>query len=102
MEFECKAGNTPTIFNEVMTVINTEYDITIPAETVRLTVQQRGAHTVRIAFVTGKVAGSTAPFYTLKSGDVLEISDVTCFSEVLYLASPDVGSIVEVITWSVK
>jgi hypothetical protein len=54
--------------NLTLTEANTEYSLTLSENAVAFTMQARTAADVRFAFVSGKVAGSTAPYATLKAG----------------------------------
>lgn len=62
---------TPVVVNIAMASDNTEYptgghDL---SGYKRFEFQNRGASAIRFAFETGKVAGSTAPYMTLKGGE---------------------------------
>jgi len=58
----------PYIYNVVMTLADTEYSQTLPAACTRFLIQMRENDTAfRIAFVTGKVAAPTAPYYTVQA-----------------------------------
>jgi hypothetical protein len=59
---------TPTPYNVTLTNANTEYSQALPANCRKFEFQARTEATVRLAFVTGKVAASTAPYMTLKAG----------------------------------
>lgn len=91
----------PEIQNITLTNANTEYPCTITRARF-IQIQTRTAVDTRFAFETGKVAGSTNPFATVKSGSVFscvppefnEVMDAT-----LYLANGSAGSVVEVIVW---
>ena len=54
-----------------------------------------------MAFVTGKVAASTAPFFTLKAGGALAIHELQMADNtMIYLASASAGTIVEIVAGS--
>jgi hypothetical protein len=91
-----------TIQSQTLTLANHEYSVTVPRGTVAIELQAQGAHTVRLAFDTGHVATPTLPYWTVKAGatwfknQLLLIDNLT-----FYLASPDAGTVVEIILWSV-
>ena len=90
------AATTPTVYNETLTVADTEYDVELPANTKELRFRCRTAFDVRFAWVTGKVAAPTAPYLTLPSGRDYS-SDKNNFTGLtLYLASSEAGVVVEI------
>lgn len=94
---------TPDIQNVAMTTLNTEYSIVLPSNCKGFSIQCRTAVDVRFAFVTGKVAGSTSPFFTLKSGQVLNSVDKMALLEAnktIYFGSGTGSIVVEVLTWA--
>lgn len=64
------------IYNVTCTSANTEYSQALPPNVRSFAVQPRTAVDVRMAFVTGKVAGSTAPFFTLKAGGAGDLAAI--------------------------
>ncbi len=90
---------TPTFYNLTMTVADTEYIRALPANTRSLQFQCRTETDARYQFVTGKVATPTAPYSTLKAGDVWYKENMLT-SGSLYLASATAGVIIEIETWS--
>jgi len=90
----------PQAYNLTLTSADTEYSQALPPART-LVIQARTAVDVRIAFETGKVAGSTAPFYTLKSGSVLNIPVLNQAVGVLtlYVASAGTGVVLEVLAF---
>ncbi|MFA5385748.1 MAG: hypothetical protein WC364_14025 [Eubacteriales bacterium] len=88
----------PHIYNVTLTSANTEYSLALPAYSCNVTIQCRTAYDVRVAEVTGKVAGSTAPYWTIKaSGGYFDNNLKT--NKTLYFASAQAGVVVEVIIW---
>jgi len=93
----------PTIYNETLAVADQEYDVTLPANTLRYDIQCRDAQVVRFAFETGKVATPTEPYATLKAGSSFASDHlpqriaVVDAGIVLYFASSTAGAVVEVI-----
>lgn len=51
-----------------LTTHDTEYSLTLPGQVKCIEIQAREASDIRMAFETGKVAGSTDPYMTIKSG----------------------------------
>lgn len=91
---------SPTIHNQTLTNANTEYTISIPGGTKHLSIQCRTAFDVRFAFETGKVAGPTAPYATVKSGAAYTAPEkLAMAASTLYLASAQAGVVVEIVTW---
>lgn len=96
-------AQSPTPFNVTLTSANTEYSQVLPADCRRWSMQCRTAYDVRFAFVTGKVAGSTAPFLTMKSGgnfDDQPLPGESVGTQTVYLASAQAGVVVEILCWS--
>ncbi len=62
------AAFAPTLYNVAITTQDTEYSQVLPADVRVIKVKCRTAADIRFAWVTGKVAASTAPFWTIKSG----------------------------------
>lgn len=83
-----------------LTNANTEYTLTIPANTRRLSFKCRTSYAVRFAFVTGKVATPTDPYQTLPSGAEYSTGDVLLGASTLYLASATAGVVIEAEMWS--
>jgi len=95
-------GRNPTIYNKTLTTANTEYSQVITPGTKKITVQCRTNYAVRIAYETGKVAGSTAPYFTMKSGAVYWEDNLAATMDnpvTIYLASSQAGVIVEILVW---
>lgn len=95
-----------TPLNLTLTDANTEYNLTLPAgcKFASGSVFNSG-RTARVAFryafVTGKVAGPTAPYLTGLAGDFFHTPEKFCAAGlVVYFASASAGAIVEVETWS--
>lgn len=86
----------PNIYN--VDVGTSESSLALPEGTKKVRMQCRTAVDVRYAFVTGKVAGPTAPYATLKSGQVLEADLLWLQGKTLYFAAGS-SVVVEVIAW---
>ncbi len=91
---------TATHYNITLTNANTEYSQALPANCRAFQFQCRTAYDVRYAFVTGKVATPTEPYFTLKAGAIYFKENVKLASVTLYLASATAGVVVEIEAWS--
>lgn len=94
---------TPTIRNVTLTNANTEYSQALAENCRSFSMQARGSADVRFAFETGKVAGATAPFATMKSSGAVsspELFQNNTGALTLYFASGTAGTIVEIVEWS--
>ena len=94
-------ATVPTIYNVPLTVADQEYNQTLSSNCARYDVQCRTGYDVRFAFVTGKVAGPTAPYATLKAGGTFtsEFVPQSATAPTLYLASSQAGVVVEIICY---
>ncbi len=92
---------TPTLYNVTCTVADTEYSQALPANTRSFEFQARTDVAVRYAFVTGKVAGSVAPFMTLKTGDYFYSPPINqgASPSTIYVASSIAGTVVEILVF---
>jgi hypothetical protein len=93
---------TPTPYNLTLTDADTEYSQALPANCRGFEFQARTEAAVRFAFVTGKVAGPTAPYMTLKAGDYYSSPPLNqgASPSTLYLASATAGTVVEILAWT--
>jgi len=91
-----------TVYNLTLTNANTEYSQQLPANCCRYDFQCRTAFDVRYAWVTGKVAGPTAPYMTLKAGGTFtsEFVPQSLGQQTLYFASAQAGVVVEIICYA--
>lgn len=92
--------STPAAYNVTLTNADIEYSQALPANTKGFEFQCRTAYDVRYAFATGKVAGATAPYLTLKAGSEYYKENVKLASTTLYLASAQAGVVVEITAWA--
>lgn len=100
-------ARTPTTYNLTLTNADTEYSQALPANTRQFSIQCRTGYDVRMAFVTGKVATSAAPYATIKANGAYsspESVDVAnslqSASLTLYFASSQAGVVMEIICWT--
>lgn len=91
----------PTSYNVTLTLADTQYSQALPANCKGFEFQARTEVDIRFAFVTGKVAGPTAPYNTLKAGDYYYSGPINqeATPSTVYLASPTAGTVVELIVW---
>lgn len=91
----------PKILNLILTNADTEYSVDLPKGTQYFSVQSRDDKVIRMAFEGGKVAGSTAPFITVKEGAGYNAPERRDFYTTarLYFASPEAGAVVEILAW---
>lgn len=96
------AVTTPASYNVPLTNADTEYSQALPANCRLYEWQCRTEHDVRHAFVTGKVAGSVAPYHTLKAGDYDSSPQINqgASPSTLYFASATAGVVVELKAWT--
>jgi len=88
----------PTVYNLTLTAADTQYQQTF-TNVKSLWFQCRTAADIRYAFVTGKVATPTAPWMTLKSGQVFEEYNISISSFTVYFAGDAGGEVVEIEKW---
>ncbi len=91
---------TPAVYNVTMTDADTEYSQALPANTQRFSLQCLTNFDIRFAFVTGKVAGPAAPYALVRAGMNYFEEQLDLTSTTLYIASPDVAKVAEIIAWS--
>lgn len=89
-----------TAFEVSLATTNTEYPFTFPAGTKGFRLQCRDATDVRVAFVTGKVAGSVSPYHTVKSGTVWPQDKLMFGPVVMYLAATGGSKVVEILCFT--
>ena len=90
-------GQWPQIYNLTLTSADTEYSQAITGVK-KFTVQCRTSFAVRFAYETGKVAGPTAPYQTIKAGAAFWEDDII-INDTLYFASSEAGVIVEILVY---
>lgn len=93
----------PTIQTVQLNVDDQEFSIVLPERTREFTMQPRDSSTVRFAFVTGKVAGPTEPFATMKSGGPFAVERIAGSSvgtiTIFFATSSGTSPFVEVVSW---
>ncbi len=93
-------ATTPVIYNKTMTLADTEYSQALPANTKKYTIQTRDGTAFRMAFVTGKVAAPTEPYFSIGADgfhheDLIEPASLT-----LYFACDEAAKVAEILAWS--
>lgn len=93
-------SKNPQVFNVDLTAQNTEYSQELPAGTTRIRFQCRDGTDIRYAFETGKVATPTAPYMTLKSGQVYDAGRLFLNKGTIYFACGSNSKVVELEAWA--
>ena len=93
-------ATTPVIYNVTMTLADTEYSQALPANTKKYTIQTRDGTAFRMAFVTGKVAAPTEPYFSIGTDgfhheDLIEPAALT-----LFFGCDEAAKVVEILAWS--
>lgn len=93
-------SDTPTEANVSLIIVDTEYSYAIPSGTKSLQFQCRQDRDIRFSFTTGKVAGPTSPYQTLKAGQTYYQDFLSLTGKTIYFATgANAGDVVEVLTW---
>jgi len=97
-----QASQTPTVYNVTMTLQSTEYSLLLPVNCKRFQMHvQDDSAGYQVAFVTGKVAGPTAPYINVLVGGYYYETDLTLPAVTLYFACASAaGKIMEIIAWT--
>lgn len=94
---------TPVIQNVTMTLADTEYSLTLPANTKYFSIQCADGTAMRYAFVTGKVATPTAPYMTLLANGALNTPEKIAVANgalTIYFACGSAGKIAQLLSWT--
>jgi hypothetical protein len=95
------SASTINEYNVVLTAVDTEYSQALPDNCKGIEFVSRGGYPIRYAFTTGKVAGLTSPYFTLRSNCSYENPiTLNLSSKTIYFASDNAGDVVELIAWS--
>jgi hypothetical protein len=91
----------PTIYNVAMTNANTEYSQALPLGCKRYQLGTQDGSAWRLAFVTGKVAAPTAPYYNSLTGEIYwdENLDPNTAQITLYFASGIAAKVMQILVW---
>lgn len=93
-------ADTPVIYNVTMTLADTQYSQALPANTKKYTIQTRDGTAFRIAFVTGKVAAPTEPYFSIGTDGFHQEDLIKPASLTLYFACGEAAKVAEIIAWS--
>ena len=95
---------TPAIYNVTLTAADTEYSQALPAGCKRFSVSIRdgaAANNYRVAFVTGKVATPTAPYFKLPcTAEYYEADILLWDATTIYIAGSNAGDVAQIIAWT--
>jgi hypothetical protein len=92
-------GRTPGIYNVTMTNANTEYSQALTNCKKFIILMRENDTAFRIAFVTGKVATSTVPYFTVPEGSSYDEDNIN-FTGTIYFACASAGKTIQIIAWS--
>lgn len=93
---------TPTIYNLELTLADTEYSQVLTASTKKFSVSiidGQAGDNFRLAYVTGKVAGPTAPYHKYEHNVEFYQENIEASSLTLYLASSKAGVVAQIEEW---
>ena len=93
----------PTIYNVIMTTLNTEYSQALPSGTKKILVSVQGGDSTfiyRYAYVTGKVATPTSPFKQYNGDIEVVIDGIALTGVTLYFASNVSGKTIQIESWT--
>jgi hypothetical protein len=92
-------GESFVDYTVALTTQDTEYSLALPDGVKAVEIQAREGVDVRMACVAGKVAGSTDPYRTIKSGTVYLKELLWVNATTLYFAAGSGSRHVEVRAW---
>ncbi|MBA7683796.1 hypothetical protein ES703_92181 [subsurface metagenome] len=95
-----ESADTPAIYNVTMPSADTEYTQALPSNCLKFLIHTRDGTAIRLAFVTGKVATPTAPYFTVPTNESYFEDHIKPSSLTLYFACASAGKVVEIIAWS--
>ncbi len=93
-------ATTPVMYNVAMALADTEYEQALPASTKKFQIKSRDGTSCRLAFETGKVAGSVDPFTTIPTSAIYWEDFIESDSITLYFACAVAGKKTEITAWS--
>jgi hypothetical protein len=88
---------TPLIANQVVTLANTEYSYTFPANTKKFSLRTRGNARLQVAFVATQ---SGSNFITVYPGNTYEEIGLKITGITAYFQSNKAGETVEILSWT--
>ena len=94
---------SPVILNVPILALATEYSVTLPANVRQYTIRHRNTTIttlLRIAFTSGLVATSVAPFFQLGGQEQYSSPEkVGTSGQTIYFASNSTSSVAEILYW---
>ena len=94
-------ASQPSVVNIEMPSADTEYFHMIPKGCKKFLLHSRDGTAFRLAFKTGKVAGSTPPYFTIKANTAYSEDNLNIIEDAwIYLACGTANKIVEIVQWS--
>lgn len=94
--------STPTIYNVTCTDADTEYSQALPegckAFAISLQAGTDGEY-LRFAFVTGKVATPTAPYYQMTATQEYPEYGLVLSGKTIYFASSEAAKVAQIMAW---
>jgi len=90
---------TPRIYNILLVVANTEYQLVLPYTCYRVFAQSRGTNAFRFSYVPGHVAAPTEPYLSIAAGQVYDSGMVTLTGHSIYVAGV-LNDVIEVEIWA--
>jgi hypothetical protein len=91
-------ATTPTLYNVTMTNPDTEYSQALPAKTKKFTIHTRDGTAFRLAYVTGKVATPTEPYFTIPT-NAIKSEDSLTTATTIYFACAAAAKVIEIEAW---
>ena len=91
---------TATKYAVALTLADTEYFQALPANTKKFSIHLRDYAEFRLAYVTGKVAGSVDPYETIPAGSEKYEDGLNLAALTVYLASPAADKTAEIEAWT--
>ena len=82
-----------------ITTQDTEYPLALPEGVQAIEIQCRDTTDIRASFTQGKVAGSAAPYQTIKGGNRYVKENLYLNYHTLYVAAASGSKVVEVRVW---
>lgn len=92
----------PTLYNVTLNSANTEYSQALPSGCRRFEFHCRAVYAFRFAFVTGKVAGPTAPYMSLLQYDWFDsgLLQQGASPSTVYFGTYQAGIVIELLAWT--
>lgn len=94
-----RTKDVPYIYNIDIVAANTQYALAIPVNTKFIQVQCRDSTELRVAFETGKVAGTT-DIFTVKTDTSAQFADLKMAAGSLYIGCGTTAKVAEVMLWT--